>query len=179
MIKHEVVKKTLSFEEVLQRIWVQLDSVKIVDTIFVSPLQLPKMWAFTDTENQTQYKVISHFSIAQVIRTFLINVLKGHNPDKSSFTNDDLIQMLSAPVYNRLPICFAVYQKDKRKILRVRNLCKAEDYLVLDGYPLEALQLYAVPNRFYLEFIFEHTLQHNVNSGVLTFSQIKRNDIPD
>ena len=65
--------------------------------------------------------------------------------------------MLSDPELNQKHICFGLYNH-KRQLLRVRDLCKPETYLSLQGVGLSALQLFCIPNRTYLDFTFEHSL---------------------
>ena len=89
------------------------------------------------------------------------------------------MNLLSDPIYSKMQICFAKYWQGSRKLVLVRDLCKIEEFLQSGSSPLEALQLYCIPNRTYLQFIFEHVIEHDVNTQTVTFSKIQRTDISD
>lgn len=57
-------------------IWPELTFIKMMDFIFTSAEGKPTLWMFTDLEFRTQIKDISHLDLGEVIRTFLINIVR-------------------------------------------------------------------------------------------------------
>ena len=57
-------------------IWPEVSFIKMMDFIFVTEEGKPSLWMFTDLEFKTQIKDISHLDLGEVIRTFLINIVR-------------------------------------------------------------------------------------------------------
>ena len=62
-----------------------------MDTILLNKLQ-PIKWIYTDLLGRIQYKDIKNIKIDEVIKAFLLNIIKEMSLQNGEFTNEDLLK---------------------------------------------------------------------------------------
>ena len=93
--------------------------IRLMDTITFKKGLKPVNWLFTDMNGQIQSKDISHITVNDVIKAFLINL---NSNQKKEFDNDDLLQFLETSESHK-KICFAI-KDGKRELLDINHLIK-------------------------------------------------------